>query len=149
MSFHSETSSDDVMSEINMTPFVDVMLVLLIIFIVTLPLVHQAINIQLPEVSSQKLVDPPEPINIAVDQDGLYRLDKVVINLEQLQEKLSLESLREPKPVVLFYADKNARYEDVAKILASIQRSGLGKVGFVTQDRNKDSESRDNRMESP
>lgn len=138
MSFQSEPSSEDVMSEINMTPFVDVMLVLLIIFLVTLPLVHQTVNLELPQITSQKLVDPPEPIKIAVDQDGLYLLDNIAVNLEQLQEKLLQQSEREPKPVILLYADKNARYEDIAKILASVQRSGLGKVGFVTQDEHKD-----------
>lgn len=137
MSFHTESSSADVMSEINMTPFVDVMLVLLIIFLVTLPLVHQTANIELPKVATQKLIDPPDPINITLNQEGDYLLNNISINLEQLQEKLNQESLREPKPVVFLYADKDARYQDIAKLLASVQRSGLGKVGFVTQDADK------------
>ncbi len=138
MSFQTESSSGDVMSEINMTPFVDVMLVLLIIFLVTLPLVHQTANIELPKVATQKLIDPPDPINITLTQEGDYLLNNIAINLEQLQEKLNQESLREPKPVVFLYADKDARYQDIAKLLASVQRSGLGKVGFVTQEAGKD-----------
>jgi len=110
----------------------------LIIFLVTLPLVHQTVNLELPQITSQKLVEPPEPIKIAVDQDGQFLLDNIAVNLEQLQKKLLQQSQREPKPVILLYADKNTRYEDIAKILASVQQSGLGKVGFVTQDEHKD-----------
>lgn len=134
----TESSTDEVMSEINMTPFVDVVLVLLIIFLVTLPLVHQTINIDLPKVTSQKLVDPPLPFKISVNQDGNYLIDKEIIALEQLQSKLMVESQRDPKPVVLLYADKMARYEDLAKVLASVHQSGLGKIGFVTQEGVKD-----------
>ena len=138
MSMQTESSADDMMSEINMTPFVDVILVLLIIFLVTLPLVHQSVNIELPKVTSQKLVVPPEPLKISVNQEGLYLLDKETISLENLQSTLIAESKRTPTPVVLLYADKNARYEHIAKVLASIHTSGLGKIGFVTQDSVKD-----------
>jgi len=138
MSMSTEVPSDDMMSEINMTPFVDVMLVLLIIFLVTLPLVHQSVNIDLPKLSSQKLVDPPKPFKISIDQEGRYLFDQEIIQLEALQLKLMTESQRDPKPVVLLYADKNARYEDIAKVLASIHQSGMGKIGFVTQEGNKD-----------
>ena len=130
----NESSSDDLMSEINMTPFVDVMLVLLIIFLVTLPLVHQTVNIELPKVTHKKLVELSEPLKISVNPEGDYLLGQEVIQLEALHLKLSAESQRHPKPVVLLYADKNTRYEDIAKLLASIQRSGLGKVGFVTEE---------------
>lgn len=133
MSMQTESSADDMMSEINMTPFVDVMLVLLIIFLVTLPLVHQTVNIELPKVISQKLIDPTEPLKISVNQDGLYLLDNEIITLEDLQSKLIAESKRTPTTVVLLYADKNARYEHIAKVLAGIHTAGLGKIGFVTQ----------------
>jgi biopolymer transport protein ExbD len=130
----NESSSDALMSEINMTPFVDVMLVLLVIFLVTLPLSHQTVNIQLPQVAHKKLVDLSEPLKISVSTEGDYLLGKEVIELEALHLKLSAESQRHPKPVVLLYADKNTRYEDIAKLLAGIHRSGLGKVGFVTEE---------------
>lgn len=135
MNMHNESSSDDLMSEINMTPFVDVMLVLLVIFLVTLPLVHQTVNIELPTVTHQKLVDVKEPLKISVNHHGHYLLGKEVIELEALQLRLSTESQRHPKPVVLLYADKNTRYEDIAKLLAIVHQSGLGKVGFVTAQR--------------
>lgn len=122
------------MSEINMTPFVDVMLVLLIIFLVTLPLVHQTVNIELPKVTHQKLVDITEPLRLSVNREGQYLLGEEVLQLEALQLKLSLESQRHPKPVVLLYADKNTRYEEIAKLLAIVHQSDLGKIGFVTMD---------------
>jgi biopolymer transport protein ExbD len=134
MSMHNESSSDDLMSEINMTPFVDVMLVLLIIFLVTLPLVHQTVNIELPKVAHKKLVELSEPLKISVNPQGHYRVGTEFIDLEALHSRLSTESQRHPKPVVLLYADKNTRYEDIAKLLANIHQSGLGKVGFVTEE---------------
>ena len=130
----NESPSDALMSEINMTPFVDVMLVLLIIFLVTLPIVHQTLNIELPKVAYKNFVDLSEPLKISVNPEGVYLLGKEVIQLEALHLKLSAESQRHPKPVVLLYADKNTRYEDIAKLLASIHRSGLGKIGFVTEE---------------
>ena len=133
MSIKTEMHADEMMSEINMTPFVDVMLVLLIIFLVTLPLVHQTVNIELPKVTSEKLNDTSEPIKISINQEGLYLMDKEVIDLERLTTKLALESQRDPKPVVLLYADKDARYEPIAKVLGSIHQSGLSKIGFITQ----------------
>ncbi len=134
MNMPNESSADDLMSEINMTPFVDVMLVLLIIFLVTLPLVHQTVTIELPKVTHQKLVDITQPLKLSINQSGHYLLDKEVFQLDALYLKLRAESQRQPKPVVLLYADKNTRYEDIAKLLANIHQSGLGKVGFVTEE---------------
>ncbi len=130
----NQYTSDDLMSEINMTPFVDVMLVLLITFLVTLPMVHQTVNLELPKVTHQKLVEITEPLRISVNREGNFLLSKNVIQLDALQLKLIAESQRHPKPVVLLYIDKNTRYEDIAKLLASIHQSGLGKVGFVTEE---------------
>jgi biopolymer transport protein ExbD len=137
MSMQSYTHDDDMMCEINMTPFVDVMLVLLVVFLVTLPLVHQTINIDLPKVTNKRLVNPPSPINISVNQEGQYLVNKVLTNLDQLKELLKKESHRDPKPVVLLYADINTRYEDIVRVLGSIHQSGLEKIGFVTQEENK------------
>lgn len=131
MSIQTESSSMEMMSEINMTPFVDVILVLLIIFLVTLPVVHHTVNIDLPTGSIKKQITPSEQLKISIDKEGLYYLDNTLMSLDQLQEKLFLESQRQQKPVVLLYADKNARYEGIARVLNQIQQSGLGKVGFV------------------
>ena len=138
MSMPTEVSSDDMISEINMTPFVDVMLVLLIIFLVTLPLVHQTVNIDLPKITNEKLINPQDPLKVSIDREGFYLLDQEIIELDVLRSKLMTESQREPKPVVLLYADKNARYEDIAKALATLHQSGIGKIGFITQDASND-----------
>lgn len=133
MSIQHDSSSQEMMSEINMTPFVDVMLVLLIIFLVTLPLVHQAVNIELPKVTTQKLIEPTEPIKIWINHEGLYLMGQDIISLELIKNKLELERQRDPKSVVLLYPDKNARYETIAKVLGSIYQAGIGKIGFITQ----------------
>ena len=133
MSMQYDNSSEEMMSEINMTPFVDVMLVLLIIFLVTLPLVHQTVNIELPKVTTQKLIEPTEPIKIWINQEGIYLMDQDIISLELIKNKLELERQRDPKSIVLLYPDKDARYEAIAKVLGSIHQAGIGKVGFITQ----------------
>ncbi len=120
------------MSEINMTPFVDVILVLLIIFLVTLPLVQHNIGIELPTIKSQKLINPSKKIEILISQERKYRLNNKEIDLENLQDQIIRESQQEPKPVALLYVDKNSRYEDIAKILAMLSHSGIGKIGFIT-----------------
>lgn len=138
MSVQIQDSSDEMVSEINMTPFVDVMLVLLIIFLVTLPLVHQSVYVALPKVTSQKLVEPPVSIKITVDEKGNYLLYKDRMDLQELQLKLHIESQRRPQSIVLLYVDQHARYEDIAKVLGAIHHSGISKVGFVTEDATKD-----------
>ena len=138
MSMTTEASSDAMMSEINMTPFVDVMLVLLIIFLVTLPLVHQSVNIDLPKITSQKLVNPQDLLKIFIDREGLYHLEQEIIEIDTLQLKLITIGQRDPKTVVMLYVDKNARYEDIAKVLASVHHSGISKVGFATHEGGKE-----------
>ena len=134
MAMHMDTPEDEVMSEINMTPFVDVMLVLLIIFLVTLPLVHHSVNIELPKVSSEKITELPDPIKISVDESGEYRLNSERISIDSLRQTLQAEKLRNPQPVIHLYADQNTRYEQIAKLLAEVHQSGLSKIGFVTQE---------------
>lgn len=141
MAMQIESSDDDVMSEINMTPFVDVMLVLLIIFLVTLPLVHHSVNIQLPKVTSQKLIELPDPIKISIDVLGDYRLNNEPITLDLLRATLQEGKQREPQPIVHLYADQDVRYELVAKLLAEVHQSGLNKIGFVTQEQTPQSPS--------
>jgi biopolymer transport protein ExbD len=130
-----DTHDDDMMSEINMTPFVDVMLVLLIIFLVTLPLVHPVVNVELPKVSAESQPEPPEPIKISIDRDGQYRIEQELMDIEKFKKKLSQLAQLNPKAVVHFYADINVRYDDITKVLSEIQKSGLSKIGFVTQSR--------------
>jgi biopolymer transport protein ExbD len=84
--------------------------------------------------TSQKLVEPPVSIKISIDQKGVYLLNQTPIDLDELQLKLQAEKQRHPQSIVLLYADQNARYENIAKVLGTIHHSGISKVGFVTED---------------
>ena len=89
---------DEVMSEINMVPFIDVMLVLLIIFIITVPVMKHAVNVQLPKVSNEKAVDKPETVRLTVQADGSYALGEEKIADDQLAPRLQAEAAKQPQP---------------------------------------------------
>jgi biopolymer transport protein ExbD len=124
---------DDVMNEINMTPFVDIMLVLLIIFIVTVPVMKHAINIDLPRTSDQQLETRPETISVSVDADGTYFWDVEPIEDAQLALRLTAAAARKPQPELHIRGDKLVRYERVAQVMATAQLSGIRKIGFITE----------------
>lgn len=124
---------DDVMNEINMTPFVDIMLVLLIIFIVTVPVMKHAINIDLPRASDQQLETRPETISVSVDADGTYFWDDEAIEDAQLALRLTAAAAREPQPELHIRGDKLVRYERVAQVMATAQLSGIRKIGLITE----------------
>jgi biopolymer transport protein ExbD len=125
------------MSEINMTPLVDVMLVLLIIFIVTAPLMTQAIKVDLPQVNAAALDQKPETIRIAVKADGETYWNEGLVTEEQLKAKMEAASKTEPQPEVHMSADKEARYEKIAEVMGAARDAGLAKFGFVTNPSNK------------
>ncbi len=128
-----QTDGDDVMSEINMTPFVDIMLVLLVVFIVTLPVMKHSINLDLPKVSSVRLVEAEVPLRIHLYEDGKIYLDKDLMSLEDLQARLKIEGEKTEKPVIQIMADKNVRYELIAELLGFANKFGINKIGFVTE----------------
>jgi len=119
------------MADINTTPLVDVMLVLLIIFIITAPLFHQAIPIDLPQVSSTKLDDKPEVIQLAIDAQGLVYWNGEPVHRDALDARFAGASARQPE--LHLRADRDVRYERVADVMAAAQRNGLVKIAFVTQ----------------
>jgi len=125
------------MSEINMTPLVDVMLVLLIIFIVTAPLMTQAIKVDLPQVNAAALDQKPETIRLAVKANGETYWNESVVTDEQLKAKMEAASKTEPQPEVHMSADKEARYEKIAEVMGAARDAGLAKFGFVTNPSNK------------
>ena len=133
MAFGTQEDTDEVMNEINMTPFVDIMLVLLIIFIVTVPVMKHAVNIDLPRASNQLLDTKPQTVRLAVDSDGGYFWNDLAVDDGQLAERLRAAAMQEPQPELHLRADKNVRYERVAQAMATAQRSGLRKIGFVTE----------------
>lgn len=133
MAFSSGNSSGAPMAEINVTPLVDVMLVLLIIFMITAPMMQHKIRIDLPQASlNQQQENPPEPIDLAIKEDGtLYWNDSQISDLE-LKAQLAVSAQKTIQPELQIRAEKNTRYEIVAKVMADAKNQGMVKIGFVT-----------------
>ncbi|AOY00715.1 biopolymer transporter ExbD [Jeongeupia sp. USM3] len=132
MSFGSLDDNDDVMSEINMTPLVDVMLVLLIIFIITVPVINHAVKMDLPRAANQPQQVKPENIALSIDATGARFWQGEQIDEAALEERLKTAAEKKPQPELHLTADRNVRYEVVAQTMAAAQRSGLERIGFVT-----------------
>lgn len=121
------------MSEINTTPLVDVMLVLLVIFIITAPLLTHAVKIDLPQATSQPLEEKPEVIDLAVDAEGKIFWNDSKIQVADLATRMADEAAKQQQPELQIRADKNTRYQILAEVLAKAQTAGMKKVGFVSQ----------------
>ena len=119
---------------INTTPLVDVMLVLLIIFLITIPVVTQTIKLELPKERNLPTQTKPENIVIAVNRDGevYWGLERMPDN-EALVNRLKLEAVKEPQPEVHIRGDNEVRYESVGRVVVACQRAGIFKVGFITE----------------
>ncbi|WP_353236355.1 biopolymer transporter ExbD [Diaphorobacter ruginosibacter] len=132
MAFGTQDDSDEVMNEINMTPLVDVMLVLLIIFIITVPVIKHAVPVDLPRASNLEEVIKPQTIRLSVTEDGKYHWNELDIGDDELEPRLATEAAKDPQPDLHIRGDKNVRYERVAQAMAAAQRAGVKKIGFVT-----------------
>lgn len=126
-----EKSGVSPMAEINTTPLVDVMLVLLVIFIITAPLFHQAVPIDLPKVDATRLEDKPLVIQLAIDEEGRVYWNGEIIHRESLPTRLA--AAREGDPELHLRADRGTRYERVAEVMAAAQQAGIVKIAFVTE----------------
>ena len=135
MAIGTQDDSDQMLSEINMIPFIDVMLVLLIIFIITVPVIKHSVNIDLPQASNQKLLDKPENIRLSVAADGAYFWNDARVEDADFEQRLSAAAAQEPQPELHIRGDKAVRYERVALAMAAAQRAGVRKIGFVTEPR--------------
>jgi biopolymer transport protein ExbD len=133
MAIGTQDDSDDMMAEINMIPFIDVMLVLLIIFIITVPVIKHAVKVDLPRASHEKLVDKPENVRLSVDASGAYYWNEAPIADAELNVRLAQIAAMEPQPELHMRGDKAVRYERVALAMASAQRAGVRKIGFITE----------------
>jgi biopolymer transport protein ExbD len=133
MAFGTQDDTDEVMNEINMTPLVDVMLVLLIIFIVTVPVMKHSVNVDLPQASSQPQDAKPETIRLSVDAQGQYWWNDARVEDQDLERMLQAEAGRQPQPELHIRGDRAVRYERVAQAMAAAQQSGLRKIGFITE----------------
>ena len=132
MSFGTQDDSDEVMNEINMTPLVDVMLVLLIIFIITVPVMKDSVNIDLPRASNEPELIKPETINLSISADGQYHWNKESVSDDELARRLHAEGGKENQPDLHIRGVKDVRYERVAQAMAAAQKAGVRKIGFVT-----------------
>ena len=120
------------MSDINVTPMVDVMLVLLVIFIITAPLINHAIKLDLPTAQSPLVAKKNETVTLSIDAKGALYLESALLNYKDLEAQLAALSKRNPQPDLQLRADKETRYEVIAQIIGSAQTQGLSKIGFVT-----------------
>lgn len=132
MAFGTQDDADEVMNEINMTPLVDVMLVLLIIFIITVPVMKHSVNVDLPRATNQPEQVKPETLRLSVAADGNYYWNGQAVADAELATRLQDEAAKEPQPDLHIRGDKEVRYERVAQVMAAAQRAGLRKIGFVT-----------------
>ena len=132
MAFGTRDEPDEVMNEINMTPLVDVMLVLLIIFIITIPVMKHSIEIDLPRAANQPQNAKPETIRLSVDAQGVYHWNDAKIEDAALAAQLQAAAARTPQPELHTRGDRAVRYERVAQAMAAAQRAGIRKIGFIT-----------------
>ena len=132
MAFGTQDDADEVMNEINMTPLVDVMLVLLIIFIITVPVMKHAVPVDLPRASNEREIIKPETIRLSVTADGKYHWNETTIGDDELEPRLHAEARKDPQPDLHIRGDKDVRYERVAQAMSAAQRAGVRKIGFVT-----------------
>jgi biopolymer transport protein ExbD len=130
----SNGDEDEVVSAINTTPLVDVMLVLLIIFLITVPVVRNSIPVELPKERNEIRETKPENIVISVDADArIYWNDLRIPNANALTERLKKVAVLTPQPEVQIRGDGRAKYEGVGRVIYACQRAGIAKIGFITE----------------
>jgi biopolymer transport protein ExbD len=130
----ADDDEEQMNSSINTTPLVDVMLVLLIIFLITIPVVTQSIKLELPKERNLPTQTKPENIVIAVNREGefFWGIERLP-DIETLVTRLKKESVKEPQPEVHIRGDMEVRYESVGRVVVACQRAGIFKVGFITE----------------
>ncbi len=121
------------LSEINMVPLIDVMLVLLVIFMITAPLLSHSLQIDLPKASTTPIEEDPEVIDVAIDSQGRMFWNEEAMDPALLDTRFGEEAVRDPQPELRLRADRETRYEVLAEIMASAKKAGLKKMGFVTR----------------
>ena len=132
-SFDRNSSSSQTNAEINMVPLIDVMLVLLVIFLITAPLLTHSISVQLPQASAQAIEKQSITLDLAITAEGLLYLDNEPVAMEELTATLQPMSLEDPQPEIRIRADEQTRYEVLAQVMSRAKASGLTRLGFVTR----------------
>ena len=134
MAFHIASDSDDeLLGQINTTPLVDVMLVLLIIFLITIPVVTTSVPVQLPQQVNQPRETRPDTVVVSVDAAGkMFLYDTPVPTMAELERRLKPLAQQEPQPEVQIRGDGRADFEPIGQVMTALRRAGIAKVGFVT-----------------
>lgn len=131
-SFNSKAGSPT-LSEINMVPLIDVMLVLLVIFMITAPLLSHSIKINVPQASSQPVEDQPKAIDLAIDAHGQIFWNEQAIQADQLPQRLAAQAALDPQPELRIRADLDTRYQILAQIMSQAKEAGIRRMGFITR----------------
>ncbi len=133
MAFKPQSENESAMSEINVTPLVDVMLVLVIILLVTAPLLTQSVQVKLPKTAETVANIEDQPLQLGIDAKGVITLNKQVIeNLTALETQLKSELAKNKDVAVHLYADQTSVYKKIAEVMATVQHAGISKIAFVT-----------------
>lgn len=130
-------TDDDFNPEINTTPLVDVMLVLLIIFIITIPVINHSVKIDLPRATNQRDEVKPENISLSIDAQGLMYWNNEAIDMAQMNARIAEASKKTPQPELHIRAERTTQYEKIVEIMAAAQSGGLSKIGFITDPQKK------------
>ena len=128
-----DSGEDQFNNSINTTPLVDVMLVLLIIFLITIPVITQSVKVELPKAANIPTQTKPENVNIAVDKEGNVYWNTMLVTQEQLLERLRKVATQDPQPEVHVRGDRETQYEHIGRVIVLCQRSNILKVGFITE----------------
>jgi len=128
----NDNSHQAPMAEINVTPMVDVMLVLLVIFIITAPLFTHAVKLELLTASSAPAPEKPESITLAINAEGKLFWNNTAVTMDELGARFTTAAQKTPQPELQLRADKSTRYEVIAQVMSSAQTNGMTKIGFVT-----------------
>ena len=128
----NDNSHQAPMAEINVTPMVDVMLVLLVIFIITAPLFTHAVKLELPTASSAPAPEKPESITLSINAEGKLFWNNAAVSLDELGARFATAAQKKPQPELQLRADKSTRYEVIAQVMSAAQTNGMTKIGFVT-----------------
>lgn len=121
------------MAEINMIPLIDVMLVLLVIFIITAPLLTHAVKIELPKTTSQPNITKPDNVQLGINAQGIVYWNGEVVDKTEMKRRMIAAARLSPQPELHLHVDKTTRYQVLAEVMAEAAKAGLGKIGFVSE----------------
>ncbi|MDE2420516.1 MAG: biopolymer transporter ExbD [Gammaproteobacteria bacterium] len=132
MGFHLGDDEQEGMSEINLIPLIDIMLVLMIIFLVTATIVNPAVKLNLPKADAQVIQDPPEVVTLSIDAQGVIHWNQDVVTLNDLAQRMNTAAHQSTKPSLHIRTDREAKYDTLAQVLARASQAGLTDLAFVS-----------------